>query len=448
MRVVTPLEASVAFCGQYLNAWLLSMLREDPRVDPFEEPKGPCFGVGPEELIRSADLTRASDLIPGPVALAILRGVARGSGMRGTSVEKALCLFGAPFAVHERAGEVWLTNGAPLMGAGPTWPVLSLYNLWLGVQAWGDRVRIVGDDLLGVGPKASSQEYDRLLGATGGSVSEAKDTLSHHAGCLVERLCVVESSSLVWYDTVSVGSLTGTSRVEKEAEGLPSFARGPGMKWVPGVDFILEKSFAEEFAQLRRAGLDPLIPREFGGPGFPGSEADVARSLSALRPHWARALRVCMSQGAGGLALLLSLQEPWRMASAGSHPEARSMVAEALSRREQEFGGRDEGSGGRPRGTLEDLRRLIDSRVAPAFGLATGFEVTRQWSRSLTSVANDLRIRLGEINRLVPANRLSTKSRNLKKGLGKFLLKLRSESLVLPADFRASPGIGAARVGY
>ena len=124
------------------------------------------------------------------------------------------------------------------------------------------------------------------------------------------------------------------------------------------------------------------------------------------------------------------------------------MAAEALSRREQEFGKGDEEDGGRPRGTLEDLRRLIDSRLAPAFGLAEGFPVSRQWARPLSLVAAELRARLGEINRLVPQSKLSSKTRNLGKGLGRFLTSLRQEHLVLPADFRASPGIGAAKVGW
>lgn len=444
-RVVTPIESCVAFLGVYLNAWLLGMLTSDPRVDPFEEPKGPEWVVPPGASIRSTDLQRASDLIPGWVAEAIARGLVRGQGLRHSSVEQALLLFCRPFSV-EGEGDPWLTNGCPLMGAGPTWPLLCIYNLWLGTRAFGNEfVRVVGDDLLGLGNQGQSIVYNRLLGQTGGSVSVAKDTFSPYAGCLVERLCVVESGRLKWYDTISVGSLAGVGRVDRGGEDLPRWARGPGLKWAPGVDYLMETTFAQEFATLRRFGLNPYIPREFGGPGFPCSPQVLISTLKSLRPHWARALRCVMAQGVRGYTLLSRLQRPWQSRSQRAPMEATAWAEEMLS----QYGeGRELiGASQAPKVTSREFMRMVEGGFAAAFGLAQGFEQGRSWDLHLASVIDDLRRQLVDLNQLVPKRRLTDKPRNLEKGLRDFLERSRTVAFVLPAELRVSYGFGAARVG-
>jgi len=446
VRVVTPLESHLAFLGSYLNAWLLDLLSKDPRVNPYEEPKGPAWQVPEGSYLRSADLSRASDLVPAPVAGAIAKGLARGLGLGNTSVEQALAIFAKPFDVVERDGTVWRTTGAPLMGAGPTWPVLSLYNLWLSSTAFQtDCVRIVGDDLFALGSLMSSQLYDALLKATGGSVSEAKDTFSPYAGCLVERLCVVEAGRLHWYDTVSVGSLAGTSRVERDAEMLPAWARGPGMKWVPGVDYLMESTFGDEFARLRRAGFDPYIPREFGGPGFPCSPERLTASLQALRPHWVRALRVVMSQGSRSGDLLLRLQSPWKASSLTRHQDLADWVRQAISASDVERLGALPESG-LPQTSLRDFERLVEAGLASGFDLARGFPVKREWELRLSVVRTNLRTVLRAVNRLVPRRRFRDGVRNIEEGLAAFLTKIRGYDIVIPAEFRTTPGIGAATV--
>jgi len=446
VRVVTPLDSYASSVGVYLNSWLLSLLAQDPRVNPFEDPIEPDWPVREGELLRSADLTRASDLIPGPLAEALVRGLCRGQGLSGTSLEAALRCFARPVLVEDRDGS-WLTTGAPLMGAGPTWPLLSLYNLWLATQSWQDqRIRIVGDDLFAVGSLASSWKYDRLLEATGGGVSVAKDTLGACAGCLVEKLCVVEAGHLKWLGTVSVGSFGTSSRVKRGGDEEPSFTRGAAASYAPGVPWLVSKVYEADFRRLRAVGLNPFIPREFGGPGFPGEPDQVAQALATLKPYWARALRVVMSQGRRSAPLLLKLLGPWQSRSVGSHPALDSWVKEEVAAWHEELG-REVDSERVTKVSLDEFERQVAAPLTSAFDLFEGFPSARRRVLSPRSVAASLRKVLGELNSLVPFPRLTDRPVNLAKGLATFLAESRGEYFIVPPTLRPTLGVGAARVG-
>lgn len=448
VRVVTPLPSCLAFLGTALNSWVLGLLAMDPRTDPYpKEPIGPVWPVGGLEYVRSADLTRATDLIPGPLAQAIALGLAKGQGLQGTSVEQALRVFTNPMVVSPRRGGSYLTNGCPLMGAGPSWPVLCLFNLWLAAQAFpSDRIRVVGDDLGAVGSLLESQRYDALLRETGGSVSESKDTLSRFAGCLVERFCAVQDGRLVWHDTVSVGSLMGTSRVfTRGSEEIPMFARGPGLASAPGVPYLVAKVYATAFQQLRAYGLNPYVPREFGGPGFPGTPAQVSSALKTLRPHWVRALRVSMSQGIKSVVALSSLQGPWSGRSVARHEDLDSWVSDEI--RAWDVPQHGESSAPVRRYTLEEFERELYGRLRSAFDLCRGFEPARTWALTVRNVSKGIENALTRVNALVPYPELTDRARNIEKGLQAFLSKIQRGYFVVPPEFRVSPGIGAVEVG-
>lgn len=446
-RVVTPLPAAASFVGTYLNHWLLGLCAMDPRSDPYSN-QTPVLRVMDYEYVRSADLTRATDLIPGPLAGAIARGICRGLGLVGSSVEQALLAFCRPVWVRPKDEEPYLTNGAPLMGAGPTWPLLNVYNLWLATSSYrSDRLRTVGDDLLAVGSVTASELYNARLTAVGGGVSVSKDTLSLYAGCLVERLCVVERGALVWYDTVSVGSLSSHSRVLTKGDEIPGWARGPSITSAPGVDYIVSKVFADDFRRLRAYGLDPYLPREFGGAGFPGSAAQVRHAVESLKPYWARALRVVMSQGQRSVALLLRLQAPWQSTFLVSHQDLDDWVCETISAWEVEARRRRDSVQPEDALTLEAFEREVVARLRSGFDLSRGFEQERSRTLSLRSVVRDLDRVLLAVNAVVPGHRLADLPRNLTDGLMAFLERIRGDYFVVPPEFRVSPGFGAARVG-
>jgi hypothetical protein len=446
-RVVTPLPSVLSFLGTFLNAWLLGLLAKDPRCDPFESPISPAWPVKEGEFIRSADLSRATDLIPGPLMERLARGVARGQGISGTSLEQALVLFTRPMRVLE-AGGGFLTNGCPLMGAGPSWPLLNLFNLWLARSSFSsDRVRSVGDDLLAVGSFMESEKYNARLRHTGGSISTAKDTLSTAAGCLVERLCVVENQELTWYDSTSVGSLMGTSRVLRASDEVPAFAKGPGLSRAPGVAWLTRKVYEEEFRLLRACGIDPYLPREFGGGGFPASRSELRQAFRALRPHWVRALRVCMSQGPAGAVLLLQLQRPWSGRGEQGFPDLDSWVLECCKAWRVEAWRESSEIVDTPRYSLEEFQRLIEARLVPAFQLTFGFQESKAWWISPRSVRKGLDKALLRLNSTVPYPKLTDRARNIEKGLAGFLSKIKRDYFIVPVEFRVSPGFGAAEVG-
>jgi len=294
----------------------------------------------------------------------------------------------------------------------------------------------------------ASERFNALLRETGGAVSESKDTLSRHAGCLVERLCVVESNRLKWYDSVSVGSLTGSSRVfrEKGDESLPSFARGPALSRAPGVPWMASVIFAGDYRNLRSRGFNPHLPREFGGPGFPGTDAEVRRSIATLRPHWVRALRVAASQGVKAGVTLSSLQAIWRNHSTVRSDEIRQMVATAIAEWEGERRRQGEaGEGTIARCSLQELERAVLARFQTGDDLFRGFPKEASWRLTLDSVERGLGRVLTSVNVLVPYPRLTGKVRNLSKGLLKFLERVRSEEyLLVPPRLRTYPAIGAA----
>lgn len=446
-RVVTPLEAELAFLGSYLNSWLLGMLSQDPRVDPYEKDISPPFAVAENQYVRSADLTRATDLIPAGITKAIVDGLCAGLCLKGSIVHDLLLVFCRPMLVVEPDGSTWYTRGQPLMGAGPSWPLLSLFNLWLATQSFGNKapIRTVGDDLLAIGTLAESERYSRLLARTGGSISLGKDTCSKHAGCLVERYCRVNADrTLEWYDTYSVGSFSGRSRVKRD-EGTPAFAMGPSLSYAPGVDFLVEVTCKDALRALRSVGIDPYVPREFGGGGFPCSPSRRRLAFKRMGPFWARAIRIAMAQGVRAIPTLHLLQSPWKASGSECNKELETWVKQEVESCNVEFG-RARG-GGRSTCTLEEFEREIYGRLSPAFDLAYGFSNTRAWSITPMSVKRRLRKVIGEVNGMVPWPRLSDRVRNLEAGFEKFLEMARQETFIIPPVFRASPRIGAARVG-
>lgn len=446
-RVVTPLPWYLSFLGTYLNSWMLKKLKGDPRVDPFLFDY-PDFSVAAErELIRSCDLSRASDLVPYQVARAIGHGFCRAERLEGSSVEKVIDVLTGPMVVSGEA-KPWTTNGSPLMGSGPTWPILSVYNLWLTWESGGaGRCRVKGDDNLFVASLQVNENYNRKLSSTGGEISKGKDTLSAHGGCLVEHLCVVKAGRLFWIDTISVGSLAGRSRVAGRGAQTPSWTSGPSVDRSYPARSLCRIVRMHDFAVLRSHGLDPFIPREFGGPGFPGSQQEVRNALATLRPHWARALRVCLSQGQAGALLLATLVRPWNDKAGGALPPAVfDWVKDEVLAWNAEFRGSGVSQVSEPI-TVESLERDLLAPLASMAGLALGFTVDRTWGITVDGVRKALDEAIEKLNSIVPYPRLSDRPRNLTKGLLRYLVGLRQGNLVVPGVFRTNPSVGAASLG-
>lgn len=442
VRIVTPVSADVTYVSSVINSLLLRMMVRDPRLNP--KSSTPLldglgrFSTVPGLIARSVDLTRASDLIPHEVALSLVEGLCDGAGW-SPFLKQAFRLAAGPHILRFDDGSTAVTSGGILMGSGVTWPLLSLYNLWLWEGAWTSlgratseslirrRVRIVGDDLLGVAPLEVSQQYTRRLVATGGSPSWGKDLLSREYGVLVEELAHLDALVPSHLPTISVRSLQPTSRVERDGSVVPSWAYGPalGNLWEkhgrPGwLLTAISDRYARDIEALRHHGLNPLLPREFGGGGFP-SKDDGRSAIASLRPKWARALRCAMSQSEVGVALMSSLQTVWS-------DRFESVLHEGVAdfwRRASADSFVPGGGEGEELGDDHPTRaQCCEAAVAAVEAAMRLVAPSRVRARHLTPrrVRKDLERRIERLNALVPYPRLTDRPSDLANGLERWLL--------------------------
>jgi len=461
VRLVTPNKDVVAFVGSLFNSWLLGLLKQDPRTNPFEEPKelapaGVTIPVG--FVIRSVDLVRASDKISGQDHKGILRGILRGLGIPlSSSFGRTLLFYSRAVVVRGKYpdGEVFefLTQGQPAMGRGPTWPVLSIYTLWCVIAAKAECSRVVGDDALFASSEQGSNSFDERLSIHGGEVNNLKDVTSEIGGTLVERLALLTPDRKIeWHNTISVAVLDGNPKVERAGEHmLPRWMTGPAIPWGPGVEYICEKTFPTEFAKFRRAGIDPFVPREFGGPGFPCSKERQSKALATLRPQWVRALRIAMSQGPEGVGILLKLQGPWKTKAAAlvtGDSTRLELLLSAIRDEQNAWGDLPDWNRMASTGlTLEEFARQAEAVLVNGRAMWDGFGQHKQVAVSVEGVAQGLRDVIREVNWLVPKRRLSDNVRKMHKGLEKFLTEVRLGHYRLPSRYRTTPPIGTT-LGY
>jgi hypothetical protein len=443
VRSVTPQEAAVAHFGGYLNSYVLNLMEHDVRLNKSPIPSGEIF-VSPGQVVRSVDLTRASDMIPGSVFKAILTGIARGQGWPEAAVKVVNVLT---YVV--RFDEGYSSSGQPLMGAGLTWPALSLYNLWLSMKVEPSYVKVKGDDALLVCSRRSVREYDRFLSETGGTVSVRKDTTSRFGGCFLEECFVVQSGLLERKKTFSLGCLSQWSRVDRDIhEGLtlPRWALGPGLPQEKVFVDLIPVCFRREFRILRNYRLHPHLPRVLGGPGFPGTPEQVRAAVVALGSHWSRAIRCVIAQmGLDRRILLASLEVPWYTTFAQVHAEAWTMTVDRYQEYKVEFG--EERKIGHL-SSYKSVDRFLYKEVSglsSGFGLALGFEEVRHRTPRLSNIVRDIRKSIDKLNQLVPYPRLTDRVSNLTDGVTAFCAEM-EETPLRPIYPQFLP-IGSAFVG-
>lgn len=228
---------------------------------------------------------------------------------------------------------------------------------------------------------------------------------------------------------------------------LPSFCTGPSIeRGNPAIPWLVRFTMHRELAMLRSVGFNPYLPREYGGPGFPGPPGAESAAVQALRPQWARAVRVCMSQGALGGFLLARLSNAWSVSSMTRHQDLTDWVEEAIQAMKSEYG-RARGDGDDLVLTLDQLVREVVGGLTASFDLARGFPVVHERSITPRSVYQRVQKALDDLNRRVPYPRLTDRPRNLTKGLLAYLVRIRTEFFRVPPEFRSRPRLGAAEVG-
>lgn len=448
VRIVTPISGCDTYVSLILNSSLLRLMGSDPRLNPVSE--FPLLDsldrlrvrsqLREADVIRSVDMARASDLIPHSVAKALVDGLCDGLGWP-PFLEQAFRRAVGPHVMHLGSDRKVVTTSGILMGSGVTWPLLSLYNLWLWESSWRDvrprgwrskavrgRCRVVGDDLVGVAPQEVSNRYTELLLETGGEPSYGKDLLSVSWGVLVEEIFNSERGMdlALHYPTVSVREIQPTARVGPGGALTPPWACGPALSllwarhqrpgWLLGV---INARYSDEIAKLRKHRLSPFLPRVVGGGGFPSLTSEAGH-IAALRAKWLRALRCAMSQGSRGVALLSRLPSAWlprreQVLSRAEDEFWRNAAAETVVLRSTEDASLDQNQP-----TLGDCADRAVAVVSSAVRLRTGSVV-----RCTDLTPGMVQKRLGEVleslNSLVPFPALADRPRDMAKGLYKWL---------------------------
>jgi hypothetical protein len=460
VRTVTPLEACTAYVAQVLNRQLLHLLNQDPRlrtdtecpladsVDRLWRSEG--------EIIRSADLARASDLVPFWVSQALGDGISSQSPTWSPFWVKALRYCAGP--VHIQDGdEVFTTESAILMGCGVTWPLLSLYNLWLWDGAWREaamaervgnsppelasralrkRVRLVGDDVGGPGPPVVSSFYTKRLKRTGGEPSSGKDFRSRRYGVLVEKLYAYdEDGQPRILPTVSVRKMQPASRVQGSGNReVPAWAMGPQLvvvweelgkpEWF--LKYVRVR-YSSALAQLRRHEIEPYLPRTLGGGGFPATEATIRTCVGSLRPQWARALRCAMSFPKLGTLHLSRVAGIWTPGTSASlTSRERDWWLQVMAHNIVETDRAEDDDGVENPLASDALQQLLC-----AVGAAQDRLCPRPLASDAVSSVRELASGLGEIreslNGLVPYPRLTDSVNDLGTGILRYCRKVESQ---------------------
>jgi hypothetical protein len=329
-----------------------------------------------------------------------------------------------------------------MMGVGTSWPLLSLYNMWLYDGAWSQagkariatrfrrsRVKTVGDDLMGLCPTVVSEAYTRRLVSTGGCPSFGKDVSSKRRGMLAEELMepglvVLRPPRRVVMEPTLIPSVSVKLLCPEAGDvGKPPFARGPDLEPITKVlgttgERIISHRYRTVLSKLRKFGVPPFLPREFGGAGFPSVKL-ANDAVHSLRPKWARALRCIMSQPIEGSLRASRLVGAWRDSHGYALPSWESDFWIAASREALEsFPGmtqsEKEGKANPPR-LLESQERLLQAVIAVKRMVRAPPKV-RRVNLSLPGVSRKLSEAIDKLNRLVPYPRLTDPPRELRKG--------------------------------
>jgi hypothetical protein len=445
VRMVTPVSGSVSYFAMLLNGFLLHLLDKDDRTcreASFESSKVfASFNPRPEDLVRSVDMKAATDLIPFGVAKALVGGLCSGMGL-SPFLEQTFLMSINSYVITPLKGEgtPFVSSSGVLMGVGVSWPLLCLYNLWLWDGAFTElgfrpckavrgKVRVVGDDLLGLATLQINDLYTLRLRRTGGEISQGKDFISRSAGVLCEELVVIrpvmgnETDFPKVIPTYSVREVQPEGRLTGR-DDTPPYCMGPalcrvharmGEAWF--LTFVKFR-YSETFNRLKHRGIIPCLPREFGGAGFPVSS--VRDVIASLRSQCSRALRCAMSQGDTGLALLSSYSSCWTDTFSQVLPEGSALFLKSCQLESIHSIGEVLLEPGAVHPTVGELLNTVVA-VAEAAQRLVVSSPSRKVPLTLATVKKRLDRATTRLDGLVPYPKLTDSPKNLTDGLYKFL---------------------------
>jgi hypothetical protein len=341
-RIVTKSPGCLVALAHHIRRWMASGIREDPAIrevlaGDHREAVESLFARPPldpfryldesDQLILSADLKSATDLISADTYEAIVDGILAsepGKTLPPWAVETFRAATGPQILEYPDLGRFCTTKRGALMGLPTTWPLLCLANLaWWSIRneriVRPPRVRICGDDLVAKASRIHIEAYEsnavtsgakfsnrakHMKLTTGGVFTEevffttgnrqlviegpsrwAKGESWMPAGTKVarhERRAFVATNDFArWSDSFPTRGILGTMKSDLTSTDSPYWvALGPALEQMmrhrsPAASQRMLRAFRHahpEFkAYVSSMGMASLIhvPRIFGGFGIP-----------------------------------------------------------------------------------------------------------------------------------------------------------------------------------
>jgi hypothetical protein len=262
-RIVTTPPAYITVLGDAIRKTVWPLLANEKRVDLSGKRTGSASQIqtgkdlqdcvfhladaGAGAVYYSADLTRATDLMPHALASSLWEGLCDGLGKAEGEVLRApgRALLGPVCIDYSKStcpdlGRVYSKAGI-LMGCPLSWTILSLYNLACADMAAGwhrnkvplsvrNRLRghvvVRGDDMAAAMPPSHCDRYEALISKTGGEANTSKSFRSDSAFILAERTFILQFGGEAFPEDVRDYAVRGyTFTTPPKIRSLP--ARSP-----------------------------------------------------------------------------------------------------------------------------------------------------------------------------------------------------------------------------
>jgi hypothetical protein len=271
VRVITSLPTEVVIRGHALRDILWPFLERDPVFDITGDSRIHGMKVNPGEVVLSADLSRATDVVGPGLALSFFRHlhVLRPAEFDSKWLKLAEDTVGAYFVEYPDGKHIVSSSGW-LMGHPSTWAVLCLVHAAIArMSGFDERIRIRGDDLLAIGPQHCVDEYFDLMEHFF-LINKEKSFVSPHGGVFAEETFVVRQGSLckVPHGAPPRGWLNGDFKSLNNCykvwdELSPKMRRA--------YRYAILSSGAKQVKALTKHRIPLFLPRVLGGVGIPHS---------------------------------------------------------------------------------------------------------------------------------------------------------------------------------
>jgi hypothetical protein len=225
----------------------------------------------PFSWIRSADLSTSTDTIPHDVLYAMVDGICMALDIPPTSeVYHMLLITSGPTTIIYPDGHEIISGRGTLMGSPMSFIFLNILHAFICEKAGIVFKRQKGDDLVFPCTRSESENYSAWMKTFGFSFSVGKDYLAK--GFTFCELGWCPGSDRIFSETpcrrLRAGDKDSTFTLEEQLRMPHEVARRTGKSFSAG-----NKS---QLAWFRSHGLDPYLPVELGGCGYPSPRGLVA----------------------------------------------------------------------------------------------------------------------------------------------------------------------------